>query len=322
MASSTKDKLSNQALFFEKVLAEFADLFSSPSAEILSTRCISKKLLLKNLINIRDKLAFPGNKRISGTNILLHLERTRIVSPIATFDPKMNEIQDQFYLVGITSNENNVDPIELLQALEPKGVICYFTALEFYGLTTQIPTHHHIAKLVQYAAEPKNKVDYTNIVSSKNRKYDSFGNKKFIFEDIPFYVTKRDEALMPGIQERFLNDRTRFRITTIEQALIDTLHRPLSCGGAAVVFEVWENAVDKVNDNILFKYLSEINNLSLSCRVGYMLQIMNYDIKGDLVSFLDSAKNLIQNDKSKEAVSLLQGIDYQQLNEEWLIKVP
>jgi predicted transcriptional regulator of viral defense system len=31
------------------------------------------------------------------------------------------------------------------------------------------------------------------------------------------------------------------RITTLEQTLLDTLHRPLSCGGPPIVIEAWEH---------------------------------------------------------------------------------
>ena len=32
-------------------------------------------------------------------------------------------------------------------AYEPKGVVCFFSALAFHSLTSQVPGHHHMAVL-------------------------------------------------------------------------------------------------------------------------------------------------------------------------------
>lgn len=322
MVLSAKKGLSKQELFFEKVLAEFSIKFSSPSTDILSTRCISKSALLRHLISIRDEIKFPGYKRISGKDILFRLERSRIVHPISTLEPDTGKEQNNFYLLGLTTDESLVDPIELLQALEPSGVICYFTALEFYGLTTQTPSHHHIAKLVQSSLEAKDKDKYKNDIAGKNRIFDPLGNKKFIYEGISFYITNRAENLVPGVKERFLNDKSRFRITSLEQTLLDTLHKPFSCGGSSVVFEAWKNAIGKIKNDLVFEYLNKINNDALSCRVGYMLQIMDFNIKDELCVYLNSVKSSIKKDKPEFAISLLPGLDYHQINQEWFVRVP
>ncbi|MBT4860421.1 MAG: hypothetical protein HOM14_00385 [Gammaproteobacteria bacterium] len=322
MPHSVKNKLSRQELFFEKVLASFSTRFASPTSDILSTRCISKLALLKQLLLIRDEIAFPGHKRISGKDILNLLERSKIIQPIITLDPVTNQKQENFYLLGLTSSENIVDPIELLQALEPKGVICYFTALEFYGLTTQIPSHHHIAKLVHTSLRGRKKNYKNTPPSKKNHVFNPLGKNKFTYEDIPYYLTNRDTNLILGIKERFLNERTKFRITSIEQTLLDTLHKPLSCGGSSVVFEAWENAIDKMQSNILLEYLQKINNNALSCRAGYMLQIMDYKINSDLSSFLSSVKNSVTRNNPELAIPLLPGLNYHQFNQEWFIRTP
>lgn len=322
MASSVKKERLKEELFFEKVLAAFSSKFSSPSSDVLSTRCISKSSLLKHLTTIRDEIGFPGYKRIAAKDILFHLERSKIVHPINTYEPSSAEKQDNFYLLGLTSDNSIIDPIELLQALEPKGIICYFTAIDFYRLTTQIPSHHHIAKLVKGSVSGGKKEGNIKYPLKKGRVFNPLGNKKFIYEDVPFYMTNRAENLVQGVKERFLDDKTKFRITTLEQTLLDTLHKPLSCGGASVVFEVWENARDKIDCDVVFEYLKKINSNALSCRAGYMLQTMNYKIRGDFSDFLDLVKNSINRDNPELAISLLPGFDYHQLNNEWFIKVP
>ncbi|HED15232.1 MAG TPA: hypothetical protein ENI64_00210 [Gammaproteobacteria bacterium] len=322
MPCPTNTEIQKGEPFFEKVLAGFSAKFSSLSPGISNTSCISKSLLVKHLISIRDELEFPGYRRISGKRILLHLVRSKIVHSITTLDPKSGQAQDKFYLLGFTSNESMVDPIELLQALVPEGVICYFTALEFYGLTTQIPGHHHVAKLIKSPLTAVSKGGDSKKYTGKNRLFDPLGNKKFIYEDIPFYITARAENLVPGIKVRFLNEKIKFRITTLEQTLIDTLHKPLSCGGSSVVFEAWQNAKVKIKNDAFLECLQKINSIPLSSRVGYMLHIMNYTIKGDLSDYLNSVKNSINKDKPELATSLLPGFDYHQINQEWFVRVP
>ncbi|GMQ92087.1 MAG: hypothetical protein BMS9Abin11_1405 [Gammaproteobacteria bacterium] len=324
MANPAVKKQSNQQLFLEKFLKQFSLKFSKPTSDILSVRCVSKFQLIKQLVSIRDKLESPGHKRTSGKEILSHLEKSGLVRPIPTIDPTSSQLQNKFYLIGIESDMNSVSPIELLQAQEPKGVICYLTALEFHGLTTQIPSYHHIASLVSGSSSPQNK-DFQKIPSGSletARKYNPLGSKKFIFENIPYYITSRDKDLIPGIQERYLNEKTIFRITTFEQTLLDTLHRPLSCGGPSVIFEAWNSALDRIDSNLLHEYLNKINNAILSRRVGYMLQTIAFEVDGNLSIMLDSIKESIPRDDPNSAVTLLSGFDYPELNEEWFIKVP
>lgn len=324
MANSTAKKQSNKPLFLESVLAQFSKKFSKPTADILSVRCVSKFRLLKYLVAIRDELDFLGHKRTPGKEILLHLERSGLVRAIHTIDPSTNQLQNRFYLIGIESDVSLVNPIELLQAEEPNGVICYFTALEFHGLTTQIPSHHHIAKFVS-SPSVSQKRDPQQIItgsSSTTRIFNPLGTKKFIFEDTPYYVTNRDRNLVPGTQERYLDEKTRFRITNFEQTLLDTLHRPLCCGGPSVVFEAWNTALDRIDSSLLCEFLYKINNALLSRRVGYMLQTIGLEPDGGLFTFLDSIKKSIPKDDPESATTLLPGLDYAQLDEEWFIKVP
>ncbi|MBT3725884.1 MAG: hypothetical protein HOM14_19225 [Gammaproteobacteria bacterium] len=321
MAHTTK-YLPQQELFIEKVLAEFAKKFSTPSFEIPSTRCLAKTDLLKHLVDIRNEIGLPGYKRFPAKDILLHLERSKIITPIKTLNPKTMVEQEKFYLLGFQSNQNFVDPIELLQALEPKGVICYFSALEYYELTTQIPSHHHVAKLIKSPLGEKSKSKEAYVTARKKRMFNPLGKKELVYEGVPYYLTNRDKRLVPGIKERFLNERTKFYITTLEQTLIDTLHKPLSCGGSPVIFEAWQNAVNKLKSKIILEYLNKIGNISLSCRVGYMMEIMEYKLSDELSNFLDLAKNSTVKNNPELAPSLLPGVDFHEINNEWFIKVP
>jgi len=325
MSDSAAKRQSSLFPFLEKVLARFSQRFSMPSAtDLLSVRCISKVQLVKQLVSIRDELAFPGHKRTSGKSILLHLEQSGLVHPVPSTNPTTNEVEDKFYLIGIESGVSRVSPIELLQAQESKGVVCYFSALEFYGMTTQLPSHHHIAVLGTGAVTSRKKDVKQELVESMNvdRKYDPLGTKKFVYEDVPYYVTSRDKKLVPGVQERYLDEKSIFRITTYDQTLLDTLHRPMSCGGPSVVFESWHSALDRLSSDLIYEYLSKINNSELTRRVGYMMQVIDYKVNEGLSEMFDSVKDSVVRKAPESIITLLPGIDYTEFNEEWYLKVP
>lgn len=322
MTNLAKKELPQHEHFFQELLSEFSKKFVAPSLEISGTRCISKTLLSKHLLAIRDTVEFPGYKRISAKDIRLHLERAKVISPIKTLDPNTGEVQNKFYLLGFSTNEGFVEPIELLQALEPRGIVCYFTALEYYGLTTQIPSHHHVAKLAKSPLnEPKKSIPKTSEIEEK-RSFDILGNKKFIYEGITYYLTNRSEKFVPGTKERYLNEKTRFRITTLEQTLLDTLHKPLSCGGAPIVFEAWENASTEAKSETFLTYLKKIDSAALACRAGYMMEIMHYTVSEQLSDFLNSAKKSAKSGDSNIIPSLLPGIEYHNVSSNWPIRVP
>ncbi|MFT3882954.1 MAG: hypothetical protein QM703_25270 [Gemmatales bacterium] len=71
------------------------------------------------------------------------------------------------------------------------------------------------------------------------------GEWLFTYKGLRYYKTTKENRLVPGIQTRFLNPTSIVRITSLEQTLLDTLHRPLSCGGPAVVMEAWEQGITR-----------------------------------------------------------------------------
>ena len=46
---------------------------------------------------------------------------------------------------------------------------------------------------------------------------------------------------------RAYGPRAQIRITTLEQTLLDSLYKPFLCGGPEVVFEAWQDAVDRLD---------------------------------------------------------------------------
>jgi len=246
-----------------------------------------------------------------------------------------------FYLLEIGAGpKSEIDPMELLMAYEPLGVVCYFSAIAFHSLTSQMPSHHHVAVITESSrmgdakeAERDNtEVELCRETIAKKvgnykktrRKANPLGKVLFSFLDVPYYLTRRTKRLVPGVQNRSNGPRGQFRITTYEQTLLDTLYKPQNCGGPAVVLEAWQEAVasGRLDEQRLVGYLAQMDYPSTTRRLGTMLQLMEYKPGDELGSYLDRAKRSINKEAPHLQISLLPGFDYSNLDEGWLVRLP
>ena len=232
---------------FTKFLAEFSKTFGSRSSRLSNIRCISKSALIRELLALRKRLPHPLPKASSGQAILERLVKSGLVHPLALTGPDQEPSTDKFFSIGLRESEGELDPVELLQAMVPEGAICYFTAVNIHELSTQIPTHHHVARIVDTFAKPNkprlNAPPQRPSKAARPQRRDRLGQRQFLFGGIPYYITTRQGRRVPGVQKRFYTDRIVYSVTTYEQTLLDTLERPLSCGGSSVVFEAWDPGI-------------------------------------------------------------------------------
>jgi predicted transcriptional regulator of viral defense system len=252
----------------ELLLRHFSSKLTDSAASLPSTRCIARKELTHVLSAIRDELALPEFRSASVSSLLAILERSGLIRSIEIIPLSGRVRKDRFYAVGLDADPALMDPAELLQAHVPGGVVCYFTALQLHELTTQPATHHHIAKLrpLGDGAALRPEIMPSATVAPP------LGSAQFEYQNVPYYLSIRDTSILRKYQQRFLNARSRVRVTTLEQTLIDTLHRPMNAGGPSVVFEAWEAAAARLNDATLVDLLFQIKQPLIARRVGYMLE--------------------------------------------------
>src|SRR5262249_23592887 len=151
-----------------------------------------------------------------------------------------------------------------------------------HGLTTQLVEHHHVAEMrPQDPSPPTESAKGTG--SERPEGTTTAGSRPprgwtllFRYKGIPFYSTRRSVRLVPGIQTRGYGPRTRVRIPTREQPLLDTLHKPFHCGGPEVVFEAWKEGVAsrRVDEERLVEYLRAMNYPATARRLGVMLGLV------------------------------------------------
>ena len=322
----TQHAIRQQRAHSRQVLAEltaaFLGLLGAPSETRPTVRCLSRAHARALMIGARAQMDNPELRGFSADSLLDTLVTGGLLIPVGIDTPGRNFA---IYRVGQQASDI-VDPIELLEAAEPAGVVCYFTALQFYSLTTQVASHHHIARLVRRAPstmnadEPRLTRTVGDIAAVRRR--DPLGTRMFTYQGQPYYRTHRGTHTMAGIQLRRLNDSTIARITTREQTLLDTLHRPLSCGGPSVVWEAWERAVDELDVDTFVDHLRTLNDSRLLRRVGYMLQQQSFSVPTALDELLDRARRAVLQSRDEEPVSLLPGIAGTKCDASWNLRLP
>jgi len=213
------------------------------------------------------------------------------------------------------AKDEGVDPLELLQAVLPLGVISFFGAICFHELTSQMPAFFHIGRLVD--GHPPE-----SVTPAELKERNPLGTDLFEFDGVRCYETKRYRGLAPGVQMRVIGPRTCYRITTLEQTLLDAILQPLRCGGEAVVFEAWEHVAERVDFDRMAEHLRAIGRDSLLRRVGAMLEMTGIEVQDGsiLCELLTTVKGKPGN--KDQMISLLPGLHYGQTAANWGVLIP
>ena len=294
-----------------RILALLADVLESPGADLPSTRLLLRPHLKRLLVHLKDRAGIPSHW--SGEQLLAELFESRLVQTLRLDDVSPRVPENRFVLVGFGENQGDLNPLELLQVHAHQGTVCYFSALMVHELTTQTVAHHHISTPVT----PSHPSPDTPQRLEESAKSPPLGNWQFTFRGTPYYSTRRDARYLSDSQRRELDKKSWFRVTSLEQTLLDTLHRPMSCGGLTVVFDAWEAALLRINGNRLIKLLRTSHDHKLARRVGFMADKIALPVAVEVHSLAE------QWGAFKEpAVSLFVGIPYTTLDSRWNLRVP
>lgn len=304
-----------------------AELLEAVSAGLLESRkvntpdaarCVAEAELLRRLVSLRDS---TGARKPSARVLLSHLCRARVVQPIGVAR-EASRAPCEIYVVGPES-ASPPDPMEILRAAVPSGVICYFTAVTHHSLTTQHPPFHHIARPTR--SELRSDAELASSTRSASSRceatdappVDRLGTLLFSFDERRYYVTNRDARRMPGVKTLFLHPTACVRITSLAQTLVDTMHRPLSCGGLAVIYEAWETAIEthRLHVDELSAILQEIGDERATRRVGYMLDAHGVGLGESLLEARRAAR-------AAEPIALFPGIACAHVDGRWNVLTP
>jgi len=131
----------------------------------------------------------------------------------------------------------------------------YWSALNFHGLTEQIPT----TVFIQTTSR------------KKKQKQEVFG--------VNYQFVRLKQKKFMGITERWF-DRYRVKITDPEKTIVDCLDKPQYCGGVIEVAKALnaEKARQKVDTVKMVDYAGKLGNSGVTRRLGYLCQMIEVDI--------------------------------------------
>lgn len=279
-----------------------------------SSRCISRSTLIELALEARESTSLPVLRKCSGSKLISLMEEAAVVQPIPLESDDF-KTKAHLYSVGFGVADIAIPPAEMLQAHVPNGIACYFTAIELHGLSTQPSPQYHIATL----RTPKTKLGALRprTHASADRPL-PLGVLQFCTGGIPCYLTQRDPANLIGVQRRQLNPYCVVRLTTLEQTLLDCLHRPQSAGGAAVIFEAWEQGLKRTTPKKVMQLAEKIGDEVLLRRASFMIERF-----APGAHVLDEAKRLIgQIEPERDIPSLLPGIAFRHVDSVWGLRTP
>ncbi|MCI0465081.1 MAG: hypothetical protein L0Z62_49805 [Gemmataceae bacterium] len=318
--------LEKEQTYRETFLAHLSRKLAAPTSAWPTVRCWIEPALDRIFKQVREELAAEGMAiGLAHRALLDWVCRLGLASAVPVEGASI-------YLLEIgASAAAEVDPLELLMASKPSGVVSYFSAVALHALTTQRVEHHHVAELrPQDIGPPSESLKgegserSEGAAAARSRTPRGFGTLLFRYQGIPFYSTRRSARLVPGVQTRSHGPRTRIRITTLEQTLLDTLYKPFHCGGPEVVFEAWQEGVAsrRVDEERLVEYLRAMNYPATARRLGVMLGLVGWTPSNELRQFLEAYREALDRQSPYARISLLPGVAYQNLNEPWLVNTP
>ncbi|MFQ6089185.1 MAG: type IV toxin-antitoxin system AbiEi family antitoxin [Candidatus Methanofastidiosia archaeon] len=134
--------------------------------------------------------------------------------------------------------------------------IAYWSALNFYGLTEQIPS----TIFIQTTAR------------KKKQKIEVFGVK--------YRIVRIKSTKFFGIRKEWIEE-TEINVTDREKTIIDCLDKPQHCGGVIEVAKALKN--ENLDREKLLKYSQQVRNSGVVRRLGYLCDSLGIDIDVSLI---------------------------------------
>ena len=190
---------------------------------------------------------FTGNEARDALNIekgavyyhIRRLERDGIIERIGR----------NRYIITFPSRRAS-DPFILSSVMVPESAVGYWSALNYYGLTEQMPR-------------------ITYVLTPVRRNYRNLENK-----GIKAVIIRRNKFF--GFRELQISGRA-VRITDPEKTVADCLDRPANCGGILEVAKALRFGIDMERT---VEYLRKMNSNAGMKRFGYISEVMGLDISG------------------------------------------
>jgi predicted transcriptional regulator of viral defense system len=211
--------------------------------------------ILKKLANKQNIFTFQDIKKISGLDkkilnkIMFRLEKKGWIERIE---------KGKYMIIPLEAKKGKYTLNEFVigSLLVKPYCIAYWSALNYYGMTEQIPT--------------------TVFIQTTSRK------KKQMLEifGVKYKIIKVKEEKFFGRREEWF-EKMKIMITNREKTIIDCLDKPRYCGGIIEVAKALKES--KIEYKKLINYAEKNNNSGVIRRLGYLSDILFLNINVPIV---------------------------------------
>jgi len=186
--------------------------------------------------------------KVKTYEILRHLKHKGLIQSLES---------GKYLLLGFQPERVLSNTMFVASRVANPGYISFWSALNYYGLTEQVP------KTVF-------------VVTTKKR-------KKMIFNDSQFIFVKVLPSRFFGYRKVVIGGFPVL-MADIEKAIIDSLNEPDYAGGFLEVAKSLYQGLPKIKMRRLIKYANLMGNLSVCSRLGYLLEQYGIYTKGLKIS--------------------------------------
>jgi predicted transcriptional regulator of viral defense system len=207
--------------------------------------------IINKLAKLGDAFTFEEAKKVIGSNtntvkvILSRLEKRGILE-------KIEKGKYMIIPLGAKKGKYTLHEFVVASLLVNPYCIAYWSALNFYGLTEQIP--------------------FTVFLQTTTRKKQQ--EKEVL--GIKYKIIRLKEEKLFGIRKEWI-ENTQINITDREKTIIDCLDKPQHCGGIVEVAKALKHGTLKKRK--IVKYAKQIGNSGVTRRLGYLSEYVGKPIK-------------------------------------------
>lgn len=158
----------------------------------------------------------------------------------------------KYLLLGFEPERVLSNPFFIASQIVYPSYVSFWSALNFYGFTEQVPVVVFIASLRR----------------KRELEFDGFRFKYVFMRRDRFFGYRRERA-----------GELDFLIAEEEKAIVDSLYLPEDAGGMVEVAKAVYNAKGRVDLDKLLAYASEMRSRSLCSRLGYLLERFGLDAR-------------------------------------------
>jgi predicted transcriptional regulator of viral defense system len=199
----------------------------------------------KEIFNLEDVTGILGCRYENAKVIVERLIRKRWVERLS---------KGRYMIIPLSAGvEARYSEHEFVIASLFPGYVSYWSALNYHGLTEQIP-------------------DKVFVASTKRLR-----NRRILGVELKFVFVSKKKFF--GFEEIRIMDNP-VRISDREKTIVDCLDRPRYCGGIEEVVKALSYGRDEIDFEKLKNYALRIGNNSAVRRVGFILEYLGLDTMG------------------------------------------